>query len=60
MAFKKGLEQLRSLRAKLENSNEHNVTASGIEFVPEVSTRRFRKINKDDLQKEEEENFRQM
>ena len=46
VAFKRGLEQLRSLRAKLENNKEYNVTASGIEFVPEVGVRKFRNLKK--------------
>ena len=59
-AFKRGLEQMKSLRDKLKSGNGVSVTASGIEFIPQIGGRRFRSLNKDQLQKEEEENLRQM
>ena len=60
-AFKKGLEQMKALRDKLKSCGDgFPVTASGIEFVPRVGGRSFRRLNKDQLQKEEEENLRQM
>ena len=54
--FKTGLSQLKCLREKLLNS-ETPVTSSGILFTPQLEERRFRRLSKDHLQKEEEENM---
>ena len=56
--FQTGLQQLKSLRDKLLSDSP--VTSSGIGFTPQVGNRRFRSLNKDHLQIEEEENNRQM
>ena len=58
-AFKKGLDQLRVLLAKVLDP-EIAVTSSGISFADQPVERRLRKLDKDGLQKEEEENSRRM
>ena len=57
VAFRNGLTEMHSLRQKLMVDSA-NVTGSGIEFVPEVSARKFRRLDKVRLQREEEENSR--
>ena len=57
VAFRNGLAELHTLRQRLMIDSA-SVTAPGIDFVPEVRARKFRKIDKDRLQKEEEENSR--
>ena len=56
--FRAGLEQMKSLRNHLLSDSP--VTSSGIGFDPQIGGRRFRILNKDHLQAEEEENTRKM
>ena len=56
--FRAGLEQMKSLRDKLLLDSP--VTSSGIGFNPQMGGRRFRSLNKEHLQAEEEENTRLM
>ena len=56
--FRAGLEQMKDLRKQL--LSESPVTSAGIGFDPQVGGRRFRTLNKDHLQAEEEENTRKM
>ena len=56
-AFRTGLGQMKNLRDKLLSGP---VTSAGITFTPQPGGRRFRSLNKDLLQKEEEENMRLM
>ena len=44
----------------LFRSEQIPVTSSGIEFVPQMGSRRFRNLNKDHLQMEDEDNARLM
>ena len=60
LAFRNGLQQLKSLREKLLGDKDSPVSSSGITFTPQLGGRKFRKLNKDHLQKEEEENMRLM
>ena len=55
-AFKKGLKQMKTLKERILNS-EVGITASGIDFVPEVGVRSLKSLDKDHLQKEEDENL---
>ena len=59
-AFKSGLEQMKILLRKLEGGQGSSVMNPGIDFIPQIGRRRFRSLNKDHLQMEEEENLRQM
>jgi hypothetical protein len=59
-AYRVGLEQMKSLREKILSDKDAPVTSSGIGFTPQMGGRRFRSLNKDHLQVEEEENIRQM
>ena len=59
-AFKSGLEQMKILLRKLEGGQGSSVITPGIDFIPQIGRRRFRSLNKDHLQMEEEENLRQM
>ena len=59
-AFKTGLGQMKSLRDKLLSGPECPITSASITFTPQPGGRRFRSLNKDVLQKEEEENIRLM
>ena len=56
IAFKNGLEQLKSLREKLLNADGSPVTAPAIEISATCESRRLRALDKDRLQKEDEEN----
>ena len=56
-AFRNGLAQLKNLRDKIENSNV-TISSSGIDFAPDLGTRSLRKLDKEHLQKEDEENIR--
>ena len=58
-AFNSGLDQLKNLLAKIQTSGDA-VTSSGILFTAQSGDRRLVKLNKDSLQKEEEENSRMM
>ena len=58
-AFRNGLNQLKGLLSKLQTS-KGEVTSSGITFSANSGERRLRKLNKDNLQHEEEENSRMM
>ena len=57
VAFRNGLIELHNLRQKLLIDPD-NVTAPGITFVPEVGSRRFKNLDKERLQKEDDENTR--
>ena len=59
-AYRVGLEQMKSLREKILSDKDAPVTSSGIGFTPQMGCRRFRSLNKDHLQVEEEENIRLM
>ena len=60
-AFKLGLAQMKNLRDKFDTEGSTStVTVPGIGFTPQLGGRKFRSLNKDHLQKEEEENLRQM
>ena len=59
-AFRKGLDQMRSLWEKIKHDGNIPASESGIEFTPQIGGRKFRSLNKDCLQKEEEENLLQM
>ena len=59
-AFKLGLQQMKNLRNKMKRDQGVPVSDPGIDFTPQIGSRRFKALNKDHLQKEEEENFRQM
>ena len=59
-AFRNGLDELKNLVLKLQENNGEAVTLSGIQFVPEVGARRLKNLDKDTLQIEEEENWRQL
>ena len=56
--FLSALEQLKSLRKKVLDGSQ--VTTSGIGFDPQIGGRRFKNLNKDHLQIEEEENAKKM
>ena len=58
-AFRNGLDQMKILLSKIKNPEEE-VTGSGISFTFQPRERRLRKLNKDGLQREEEENSRLM
>ena len=58
-AFRNGLAQLKNLRDKIENSNV-TISSSGIDFAPDLGTRSLRKLDKEHLQKEDEENIRNL
>ena len=60
LAFKNGLEQMRSLFEKLQSDEGTAITSPGIEFTPQIGGRIFKTLNKDHLQQEEEENMVQM
>ena len=60
LAFKNGLEQMRSLCEKLQSDEGTAITSPGIEFTPQIGGRIFKTLNKDHLQQEEEENMVQM
>ena len=55
-AFKRGLEQIKKLRERILSSVV-GITASGIDFAPETGGRSLKSLDKDHLQKEEEENL---
>ena len=57
-AFKQGLKQLKNLISRITGEPERSVTTSSLIFTPRVGGRSFRALNKDHLQKEEEENNR--
>ena len=58
-AFNSGLDQLKNLLAKIQIPGEV-ASSSGIPFTAQSGDRRLRKLSKDGLQKEEEENSRLM
>ena len=58
-SYRVGLQQMKALREKIL-SDQDAPTSSGIGFTPQMGGRRFRSLNKDHLQVEEEENIRQM
>ena len=58
-AFRNGLEQMKILLSKIINP-EVEVRGSGISFTSQPKERRLRKLSKDGLQREEEENSRLM
>ena len=58
-AFRNGLDQLKILLLKINNPEEE-VTGPRISFTVQHRERRLRKLNKDGLQREEEENSRLM
>ena len=51
---------MRSLWEKIKREGDVPASSSGIEFTPQIGGRKFRRLNKDSLQKEEEENLVQM
>ena len=59
-AFKNGLEQMKNVRDKIRSDLGSSVTAPGIDFTPQIGGRKFRSLNKDHLQREEEENMNLM
>ena len=59
-AFRQGLEQLKDLRTKLSSDQPSPINVQGVLFTPQVGGRKFRSLNKDHLQKEEESNRIQM
>ena len=59
-AFRKGLDQMKSLWEKVQRESDIPSSSSGIEFTPRIGGRKFRALNKDALQKEEAENLLQM
>ena len=58
ITFVTALEQMKSLKDKILQGSP--VTTSGIGFEPQMAGRRFKSLNKDHLQSEEEENSRKM
>ena len=56
VAFRRGLEQLMNLRSKLQSEQVAHISVQGISFTPQIGGRKFRSLNKDHLQKEEESN----
>ena len=57
VAFRNGLIELHNLHQKLM-VDPTSVSAPGISFVPEVGARKFRNLDKERLQKEDDENTR--
>ena len=58
-AFRTGLDQLKCLMRKIEDG-PNGVSSSGISFTNQSEGRRLKKLNKDSLQREEEENIKLM
>ena len=59
-AFRLGLQQMKEYVIKLQTNPGSQVSSPRIDFIPQNEKRKFISINKDHLQKEDEENVRLM
>ena len=59
-AYEKGLKQLEKLRNNILKAPSSTVTQTGLTFTPQLSSRKFKSLNKDYLRIECEENNRQL
>ena len=60
LAFRNGIAEMKNLLLKLQSEEGSSVTSPGINFVPDVQVRRLTHLDKDALQREEEENNRML